>query len=70
MAFEETEGSISIKKNAEVLKQWYDILNIKKLVITDSTDFIDPMNSALEEEKIFVLKYSIALPSPFNMNEI
>ena len=39
------------KKNAEVLKQWYDILNVKKLVITDSGDCIDLMNRALENEK-------------------
>lgn len=58
------------KKNAEALKQWYDILNIKKLVITDSTDFIDPMNSALEEEKniCFEVFNSSAIPFQYERN--
>ncbi len=39
------------RRNAEILKQWYEILNIKGLVITDSKDYVDNMNRVREEER-------------------
>ncbi len=38
-------------ENAKILKQWYDILNIKNLIITDSLDYVDNENLATLEEK-------------------
>lgn len=39
------------RRNAEVLKQWYEILNVKKLIITDSVDCVDNLNRVSDEER-------------------
>jgi len=39
------------RQNAEVLKQWYQILNVKKLIITDSVDCVDNLNRVSSEER-------------------
>jgi len=59
------------RRNAEVLKQWYEILNVKKLIITDSVDCVDNLNRVSNEERqvyfevlkdsLFLFKYEASL---------
>lgn len=38
-------------QNAEVLKQWSEILDVKKVIITDSTDCVDNFNKVSNRER-------------------
>ncbi|MBU5677041.1 UDP-N-acetylmuramyl-tripeptide synthetase [Alkaliphilus sp. MSJ-5] len=59
------------RRNAEVLKQWYEILNVRKLIITDSVDCVDNLNRVSNEERqayfevlkdsLFLFKYEASL---------
>lgn len=52
-------------ENAKILKQWVEILNVKKLIITDSLDYIDRNNiGRLEERESY---FNVFSNSSFNL---
>lgn len=52
------------RRNAEILKQWYEILGVKSLIITDSTDCVDNINSvsSIEREAYFEILNNGSIP--------